>query len=73
VFNLVEIKETRVVRDQLAESISAVMELHKGGKTVRAEGGQAAEKDDSEPTGDTRVFVKKVVEAVAVTVAMANP
>jgi hypothetical protein len=55
VFNLVEIKETRVVRDQLAESINAAMELQKGGKTVRSEGEYAAEKDDAKPSDDAGV------------------
>jgi hypothetical protein len=77
VFNHIEIKEIRVARDQLAESINAAMELRKGGKTVRADGEHAAEKDDAKPTGDTGFFVKKAVEAVAVTatvaMAMANP
>ena len=56
-----------MARDQLAESINAAMELRKGGKTVRADGEHAAEKDDAKPTGDTGLFVKKAVEAVAVT------
>ena len=64
-----------MARDQLAESINAAMELRKGGKTVRADGEHAAEKDDAKPTGDTGFFV--AVEAVAVTatvaMAMANP
>jgi hypothetical protein len=77
VFNHIHTKEIRVARDQLAESINAAMELRKGGKTVRADGEHAAEKDDAKPTGDTGLFVKKAVEAVAVTatvaMAMANP
>jgi hypothetical protein len=62
-FDFVEIKENRVVRDQLAESISAAMALQKGGKTVRSEGEHVAEKDDAKPTDDTGAFVKKAVEA----------
>jgi hypothetical protein len=61
VFDLVETKENRVARDQLAESISAAMALQRGGKTVRAKGEYAAEKDDAKPTDDAGV--KTAVEA----------
>ena len=79
VFDLLETKETHVVRDQLAESIDAAKELQKGGKTVRADGEHVA--DDAKPTSDTGASVKKAMDVhpevvaatAAVTVAMANP
>jgi hypothetical protein len=80
VFDPLEIKETRMVRDQLADSINASTQLQKDGKTVRAAGGHDA--DDVKPTEDKTGFAKKAVEdghpeavaaTVAVTVAMANP
>jgi hypothetical protein len=58
--------EATVARDQLSESINAVMELQKGGKTVHAADGRAAESMSAGPNlaGDMGAFAKEVAEAV---------
>ena len=60
-FDLLETKETHVVRDQLAESIDAAKELQKGGKTVRSESEHAVEKDDAKAASETGATEKKAV------------
>jgi hypothetical protein len=56
--------ETTVGRDQLSESINAVMELRKGGKTVHAADGSNTEPMSARPNfaGDMGAFVKEAVE-----------